>query len=108
MIAANCKIPGLRPGSGDATAVGAAGWLSFAATPTFGIMALLTGVFGRAPDMLCSAEHGGSPLAGMGAMYALMSVLHSAPWVNLLPKGPPAPEALVVHLLWALALYCFR
>src|SRR3954452_18118789 len=72
MIAANCKIPGLRPGSGDAAAVGAAGWLSFAATPTFGIMALLTGVFGRAPDMLCSAEHdGGSPLAGMGAMYVL-------------------------------------
>ena len=86
MIAVNGKIPGARTGNGDAAEVGAAGWLSLAATPTFGIMALLTGVFGRTPDMLCSAEHEGSPLAGMALMYFLMTVLHSAPWLKLLSQ----------------------
>ncbi len=44
--------------------LGAADWISLAATPTFAIMALLTGMFGGGPmDMLCSA--GASPLSGM-------------------------------------------
>lgn len=59
-------------------------WLYFAASPTFAIMALLTGVFSDGPmDMLCSAGHG-SPLSGMVPMYLLMSAFHSTPWLKLI------------------------
>jgi hypothetical protein len=39
--------------SGNAAALGTAGWISLAAAPTFAIMALLTGVLDDAP--ICSA-----------------------------------------------------
>jgi hypothetical protein len=59
-------------------------WLSLAAAPTFAMMALLTGSLRDGPlDMLCSAAQHGSPLSGMVAMYLLMSVFHSAPWLKL-------------------------
>jgi hypothetical protein len=45
--------------------------------------ALLTGVLGGAPDMLCSAAPGASPFGGMVAMYWLMSAFHLAPWLKL-------------------------
>ena len=62
----------------------AAEWLHFAATPTFGIMALLTGIAGSEPaGMLCPAAHGMSSLGGMASMYALMGAFHSAPWLKL-------------------------
>ncbi|MGO9233827.1 MAG: hypothetical protein ACLP4V_06985 [Methylocella sp.] len=68
---------------GAAAALGIAKWLCLAATPTFAIMALMTGVLGGGPvDMLCSAGHG-SPLTGMVPMYMLMSAFHSAPWLKL-------------------------
>lgn len=69
-------------GSGNAAAHGVADWLSFAAAPTFALMALLTVVGGRG-DMLCSVENILSPLPGMAAMYLLMSVFHTAPWLKL-------------------------
>jgi hypothetical protein len=60
-------------------------WLTLAAAPTFAIMALLTAALGSgAPDILCSAMHGASPLGGMVPMYVLMSTFHSAPWLKLL------------------------
>src|SRR6266699_1256880 len=65
-------------------AVGAAGWLSLAAAPTFAIMALLTGLGGGPADMFCSAAHEASPLSGMLPMYLLMSAFHSAPWLKLI------------------------
>ncbi len=73
----------IRCESRNAAAIGAADWLYLAAAPTFAIMALLTGVLGGAPDMLCLAAHGASPLSGMVPMYLLMSAFHSAPWLKL-------------------------
>jgi hypothetical protein len=72
---------------GAAAALGAANWLCLAATPTFAIMALLTGVLGGGPlDALCSAAHDASPLNGMVLMYSLMSAFHSAPWLRLVSR----------------------
>jgi hypothetical protein len=63
----------------------ARGLLSFAAAPTFAVMALVTGLLDAGvPDVLCGAAHGASPLSGMVPMYALMSAFHSAPWLRLL------------------------
>jgi hypothetical protein len=65
---------------------GAAQWLSLAAAPSFGIMALLTGISGSgAMDMVCSPAHG-SALSGMVPMYLLMSAFHSAPWLKLIAR----------------------
>jgi hypothetical protein len=74
----------IRHESGQVHALGAAGWPSLAAAPTFAIMALLTGLGGGPADMLCSAAHEASPLSGMLPMYLLMSAFHSAPWLKLI------------------------
>jgi hypothetical protein len=64
-------------------ALGIAKWLRLAATPTFAVMALLTGVLHGGPmDMHCSSEPGGA-LSGMVPMYLLMSAFHSPPWLRL-------------------------
>jgi len=64
---------------------GVVDWLALAAAPTFAIMALLSGVHdGDRMDMLCSAANVASPLSGMVAMYVLMSVFHSGPWLRLI------------------------
>jgi hypothetical protein len=77
--------PGTQVGGGERAAFTAARWLSFAATPVFAGMALLTGVFdGGQPDFLCSAGHHGSFFGGMVPMYLLMSAVHSAPWLKLI------------------------
>ncbi len=58
--------------------------LALAASPTFAVMALLTGVTGSDPaEMLCSAAHT-SPLSGMATMYVLMSAFHVGPWLRLI------------------------
>jgi hypothetical protein len=69
--------------------LGMAGWLHLAATPTFAVMALVTGVSGGEADVLCSAA-GMSPLGGMVPMYLLMSVFHAAPWLRLIAGRDPA------------------
>jgi hypothetical protein len=74
-----------RPAAGG-TALLVADWLGLAAAPTFAVMALLTGAAGDAPaDVLCAAARGASPLGGMAAMYLLMSAVHLAPWLKLVP-----------------------
>ena len=61
--------------------------LALAASPTFAIMALLTGVLSTGPpDVLCSAAHHASPLNGMVVMYVLMSAFHTAPWLKLIAR----------------------
>ena len=74
----------IRYESRNAPALNAADWLCLAAAPTFAIMALLTGVGGGTPDMLCSAAQDASPLTGMFPMYLLMSAFHSGPWLKLI------------------------
>ena len=71
-----------------AAALGAAGWLSLAAAPTFAIMALLTSVLGGGNmAMICAAGQEPSSLGGMVPMYLLMSAFHLAPWLKLVGKG---------------------
>ncbi len=61
--------------------------LALAAAPTFAVMALLTSIGGEGiPDRLCSATQHGSALTGMVAMYVLMSVFHSSPWLALIAR----------------------
>ncbi|MCA1442740.1 hypothetical protein I6F07_21455 [Ensifer sp. IC4062] len=76
-----------RDPGGNTTTFGAADWLSFAAAPTFAIMALLTSVLGGPADMLCSSTEDASSLTGMVPMYLLMSVFHSAPWLRLVANS---------------------
>jgi hypothetical protein len=68
-------------------ALGAADWLSLAATPTFAVMALLTGALGGPQDFLCAAMRGNSPLDGMATMYLLMSAFHLGPWLRLMRES---------------------
>jgi hypothetical protein len=83
MIAAQHeKKAGVCAGNGNTPALGAADWLSLAATPTFAIMAMLT-LLGSTPDMICSVAQDASPLGGMVPMYLLMSASHLAPWLKL-------------------------
>ena len=80
-------------GGGNGSALGAADWLCLAATPTFAIMALLTGVLGGGPpDMLCSAAQDASPLTGMVSMYLLMGAFHSTPWLKLISRRRSIPK----------------
>jgi hypothetical protein len=59
-------------------------WLSLASAPAFAVMALLTALWGGAPDTLCAPAHGWSAFGGMAPMYLLMSAVHSAPWLRLI------------------------
>jgi hypothetical protein len=84
-IATRRDTAAARTGRDDAAVRGVADWLSLAAAPTFAMMALLTGVLGGgAPDILCAASQGASPLTGMIPMYLLMSAFHLAPWLRLI------------------------
>ena len=68
----------------NAAALRAADGLVLAASPTFAIMALLTGLGGGPPDVLCSAAQDALPLTGMVPMYLLMSAFHATPWLKLI------------------------
>ena len=71
--------------SRTAAALGAVAWLGLAASPTFAIMALLTGVLGGGKmAMICAAAQEPLSLGGMVPMYLLMSAFHSAPWLKLI------------------------
>jgi len=84
----------VRGGAGPATALEAAGALAlgaatglrFAAAPAFALMALLTGVDNAGPSFVCSVGGIGPALSGMTLMYALMSLVHAAPWLTAMSR----------------------
>ncbi len=66
-----------------AAANGARG-LRLLAAPSFAVMALLSAYApAGAADFLCVTTGHGSPLTGMTAMYALMTVFHLPAWLAL-------------------------
>jgi hypothetical protein len=81
--------------SRGSAAHGATDWLSFAAAPTFAMMALLTAFGGGQQDMICTAMLHVSPLSGMVPMYLLMSAFHLAPWLKLFGAGGWATRSAI-------------
>lgn len=67
---------------------GPAAWLCLAATPVFAVMALATAIGEASPAMaLCGGTIAGQPIGGMALMYALMAVIHLAPWLRLVDRS---------------------
>ena len=86
MIGANASGVARRDEVSVVTASTAAKWLSFAAAPTFAIMAMLTVVNDNSlPTTFCMAA-GGSWPGGMAPMYFLMAAFHLAPWLRLFSR----------------------
>ncbi|CAM5453749.1 hypothetical protein [Eoetvoesiella caeni] len=80
------SAPRQQPGDSRgarAVAVHLANALYLAATPTFALMAILTGLSNDPLSQICSGGSGPLP-NGMLAMYLLMSVFHSPAWFKLL------------------------
>jgi hypothetical protein len=77
----------------------AAEWLAFAATPTFALMAALTGFpNGAVHEMSCSGATHTSQLAGMAPMYALMSAFHLLPWLKFVSRRGALPRRVLTEL----------
>jgi hypothetical protein len=75
-------------GSAGPILPGVARWLSLAAAPTFAVMAALSASDPSA-NMICSdmSMHGASVFSGMAAMYGLMSLFHTGPWLRWMGGG---------------------
>lgn len=84
-IHASDTVQHKRLGDSRAAAIAArlANGLYLAATPTFAVMALLTGLGDDPMSQVCSSG-AGSLLSGMLPMYVLMSMFHSPVWLKLI------------------------
>lgn len=72
-------------------------WLRYAATPTFAAMALVTAIAGNGmAGMLCPATRA-MPWNDMLAMYVLMAVFHSVPWLKLIAAWRSGANASLSH-----------
>jgi hypothetical protein len=72
-----------RDDEGAAAALGIAKWLCLAATPTFAIMALMTGVLGGGPDGYALLDRAWVSTDRNGPdVYIVMSAFHLAPWLK--------------------------
>jgi hypothetical protein len=93
MTEAYCGESGGQAVRRNAVARRIADGLSLAASPTFAVMALLSGVPESGHAEMHGAAGHASPLSGMVMMYVLMSVFHAAPWLRLFrartPTAPP-------------------
>jgi len=63
----------------------AASWLSFAATPTFALMAWIAAA-NASQISICSVAPEILPVDPMAWMYFLMSIFHVAPWLKLFSR----------------------
>lgn len=73
-----------------------AGWLGLAATPCFGLMALLAAI-NDGSGAICSATSTALAPDGMPVMYLLMSIVHLPPWLRLLQAHPLGRNSSAVH-----------
>jgi hypothetical protein len=71
--------------------------LALAASPTFAVMALLTGIMDGGSSEMIGMVHA-SPMSGMVTMYLLMSAFHVTAWLKLMRVGvrDEAPRKLSV------------
>ena len=73
-------------------ALGAGDWIGLAATPTFAVIALMTGLFDGSPhDAFCATTQDAVALSGMTVMYVLMAVFHTTPWLRLIARWRGEP-----------------
>jgi hypothetical protein len=94
------QLPQATATTGDDTgrpaALRAAEWLSFAAAPTFALMALFTGIpDGGVHEMSCSGATHLVSLGGMAPMYALMSAFHLRTWLRFVSGRRGATDACI-------------
>jgi len=87
MSEAGCGESAEHPARRNAVARKAANGLALAATPTFAVMAVLSGIPGDGHAHLHGTTGPASSLTGMVMMYVLMSVFHAAPWLSLFRRG---------------------
>jgi hypothetical protein len=81
------KILNACAGSGRAVPGGIA-LLTYAAAPTFALMAIWSGLSSGHPD-ICVSGPESLPFTGMEAMYVLMSLVHIPPWLQLVFGDQP-------------------
>ena len=89
MSEASCGESGGQTARRNGAALRAADGLALTASPTFAVMALLTGILGGDHAEMPHAAAHASPLSGMVMMYVLMSIFHAAPWLRLFRAGTP-------------------
>lgn len=65
--------------------------LGLAASPVFGLMAVMS-AFGPQGMTMCSAASASGPIDSMALMYLLMGLFHLPPWLRLLSTQSPRPK----------------
>jgi hypothetical protein len=61
-------------------------WLHLAAAPTFALMALMTSILDSGTSHALCSGGANFGFGGMAAMYLLMAVFHSPPWLKLMSR----------------------